>query len=180
MTDEKGVKCLSYTEDLKSKTNQGGLVGHKHKPKSVNVYGKSVNSDKDLVWLYEKYVALLLTNPKCSVLYKYSLSSGCCTPKSWFTDKPVGVNSLKKVVSNMMKDAGIKGHFTNHSLCASTMTRMFRKGVDEQLIKEVTRHKSNAVRLYKKPSASLLDAACKTVIEKESDMSSCLKKQKIS
>ncbi len=76
MTDEKGVKYLSYTEDLKSKTNQGGLASWKHKPKSVNVYGNSVNSDRDLVCLYEKYVALLPSNPKCSALYKYSLSSG--------------------------------------------------------------------------------------------------------
>ena len=179
LTDEKGVKYLSYTEDIKSKTNQGGLAGRKHKPKSVNVYGNSVNSDRDLVRLYEKYTALLPINLKCSVLYKYSLSSGCCTPKCWFPDKPVGVNSLKNVVSNMMKDAGIEGRFMNHSLRASTAMRMFRKGVDEQLIKEVTGHKSNAVRLYKRPSASLLDAACKTVVEKESDMSTTLKKQKL-
>ena len=178
MTDEKGVKYLSYTEDLKSKTNQGGLASWKHKPKSVNVYGNSVNSDRDLVCLYEKYVALLPSNPKCSALYKYSLSSGRCTPRCWFTDKPVGVNSLKKVISDM-KDAGIEGRFTNHSLRVSTVTRMFRKGVDEQLIKEVTGHKSDAVRLYKRPSASLLDAACKTVVEKESDMSTTLKKQKL-
>ena len=180
LTDEKGVKYLSYTEDTKSKTNQGGLAGRKHKPKAVNVYGNSVNSDRDLVRLYEKYIALLPSNPKCSALYKYSLSSGYCTPKCWFTDKPVGVNSLKKVVSNMMKDAGIEGCFTNHSLRASTAMRMFRKGVDEQLIKQVTGHKSDAVRLYKRPSSSLLDAACKTVVEKESDMSTTLKKQKLS
>ncbi len=180
LTDEKGVKYLSYTEDLKSKTNQGGLAGRKHKPTSVNVYGNSVNSDRDLVRLYKKYVLLLPSNPKCSALYKYSLTSGRCTLRCWFTDKPVGVNSLKKVISNMMKDAGIKGRFTNHSLRASMATCMFRKGVDEQLIKEVTGHKSDAVRLYKRPSANLLDAACKTVVEKESDMSSCLKKQKMS
>ena len=32
----------------------------------------------------------------------------------------------------------------------STCTRLFRKGVDPQLIKEQTRHKSEAVMLYKK------------------------------
>ena len=32
----------------------------------------------------------------------------------------------------------------------STCTRLFRKGVDPQLIKEQTRHKSEAVILYKK------------------------------
>ncbi len=49
----------------------------------------------------------------------------------WYTNKPVGVNTLKKVVSDMMKEAGIEGRFTNHSLRATTATRMYDKGIDE-------------------------------------------------
>ncbi len=78
-----------------------------------------------------------------------------------------------------MREAGVEGHFTNHSLRATTATRMFQKGVDEQLIKRVTGHKSDAVRLYKRTSESLVNAACKTVVERDSDMSSCLKKQNV-
>ncbi len=66
-----------------------------------------------------------------------------------------------------MKQAGIEGKFTNHSLCAMTATRMFQKGVDEQLIKCVTGHKSDAVRLYKRPSDKLIQSACQKVVEKE-------------
>ncbi len=53
MRDEKGRKYLSYTEDLKSKTNQGGISSRKYLPKTLNVYGNSENSDHDLVHLYE-------------------------------------------------------------------------------------------------------------------------------
>ena len=42
------------------------------------------------------------------------------------------------------------GNFKNHSMRKSTYTRLFRKGVDPQLIKEQTDHKSEAVMLYKK------------------------------
>ena len=49
----------------------------------------------------------------------------------------------------MMK-GGIEGNFKNHSMRKSTCTRLFRKGVDPQLIKEQTGHKSEAVMLYKK------------------------------
>ena len=41
----------------------------------------------------------------------------------------------------------MEGNFKNHSMGKSTCTR---KGVDPQLIKEQTGHKSEAVMLYKK------------------------------
>ena len=50
----------------------------------------------------------------------------------------------------MMEKGGIPGNFRNHSLRKSTCTRLFRKGMDPQLIKEQTGHKSDAVMLYKK------------------------------
>ena len=44
----------------------------------------------------------------------------------------------------------MEGNFKNYSMRKSTCTRLFRKGVDPQLIKEQTGHKSEAVMLYKK------------------------------
>ena len=44
----------------------------------------------------------------------------------------------------------MEGNFKNHSMRKSTCTRLFRKGVDPQLIKKQTGHKSEAVMLYKK------------------------------
>ena len=55
----------------------------------------------------------------------------------------------------MMEDAGIEGHFCNHSTRKSTCTRLFQKGVDPQLIKEQTGHKSNAVMRYKKSNLDM-------------------------
>ncbi|CAC5407722.1 unnamed protein product [Mytilus coruscus] len=49
-----------------------------------------------------------------------------------------------------VREAGIGGYRTNHSLRASAATRMYDAGVDEQLICEVTGHRSNAVRNYKR------------------------------
>ncbi len=65
----------------------------------------------------------------------------------------------------MMKEAGVEGRYTNHLLRATTATRMYEKGVDEQLIKEVTGHKSDVVRIYKHTSKTLMEKACKTVVE---------------
>ena len=44
----------------------------------------------------------------------------------------------------------MEGNFKNHSMRKSTCTRLFKKGVDPQLITEQTGHKSEAVMLYMK------------------------------
>ena len=53
--------------------------------------------------------------------------------------QPIGENSLSKVVSNLCKEAGFSGNFKNHSLRASSATRLFQQGVEEQLVAHVTR-----------------------------------------
>ena len=69
----------------------------------------------------------------------------------WYTNRSVGKNTLGGgYIEDMMKGGGVEGNFRNHFLRKSTGTRLFRKGVDPQLIKEQTGHKSEAVMLYKK------------------------------
>ena len=52
------------------------------------------------------------------------------------------------------EEGGFKATLKNHSMRKSTCTRLFRKGVDLQLIKEKTGHKSEAVMLYKKSNST--------------------------
>ena len=44
------------------------------------------------------------------------------------------------------------GKFTNHSLRATSASRMYQSNVPEQVIKEVTGHRSDCVRIYKRTS----------------------------
>ncbi len=90
--------------------------------------------------------------------------------------KPIGVNCLKKIVSNLTKQASLSGRFTNHSLHVTVATRMYTSGIDEQVIKEITGHKSDtdSVHTYKCTDEKLLEEAslsvmCKTTCEKPAD-----------
>ena len=57
------------------------------------------------------------------------------------------------MVQNMCQSAEITGHKTNHSLRATTASRLFHQGVDEQLIMERTGHHSlEGIRSYKRTS----------------------------
>jgi len=69
----------------------------------------------------------------------------------WYTAVAIGHNSLGNTVKRLCDSAGVQGYFTNHSLGASTATRLFEAGVDEQLIMLRTGHSTTSgVRSYKR------------------------------
>ncbi len=70
------------------------------------------------------------------------------TPTQWFSDVPVGVNKMGTIVKSICQKAGMEGYFMNHSLRATSATRMYQAGVPEKLICEVTGHRSATVREY--------------------------------
>ncbi len=164
-----GATYLQYVEDEQKKTNQGGLQGRRSERKVVKIWGNP-DPTRD-VRLFLKYTGLLPIDGKSEALYKYPLSDKKLTGKTWYADKPVGVNSLKKIVGNLAKEAGLVGHFTNHSLCAMAATRMYNGGVDEQVIKEITGHKSDSVRAYKHTNVGLLKRAASTIVDAQHDQS---------
>ncbi len=55
------------------------------------------------------------------------------------------------------------GHHSNHSLRATSASRLYEAGVDEQLIQERTGHRSNAVRGYKRTSSKLQQQVTQTL-----------------
>ena len=68
----------------------------------------------------------------------------------WYTCQPIGRNKLSGVVANLAKKAGISGKITNQSCRATAASRLCNENVDEQLICEVTGHRSNVVHGYKR------------------------------
>ncbi len=162
-----GTKFLEYCEDLQSKSNQGGLATRKWQPKVVKALGNS-DPSRNIVLLYDKYVLLLPPDPKCNALYKYELPPGKVTAHTWYQDCPLGVNAVAKVINTLMTRAGIPGRFTNHSLCVTAATRMFNTGVEEQVVKECTGHKSDAIRAYKRTSDTVLEQAERAAIGEKS------------
>ena len=147
--NEFGIRCLVYREDSVTKTNKGGLRDMKKERKIVWI---KPNSDltRCPVRIIEKYLNLLpLTGVKPN-LYLQSLKWP--RPNIWYNTVPVGINSIRKVVGSLLKDVGLDGYFTNHSLRRTCATRLFQAGEDVKLIKEVTGHISDAVTKYQETS----------------------------
>ena len=139
--DDQG-SFLLFKETV-SKTHQGGLKHKGAKPREAKCY-QNEEPHKCLVNLFRKYINLCAPEMLQNGLYLRPLASISDQSKLWYAKQYVGHNTLKRMVSDMMTEAGLgdKGHFTNHSLRASTATRLFRGGVDEQLIAGQTGHRS--------------------------------------
>ena len=54
----------------------------------------------------------------------------------------------------MLRDAGLDGFFSNHSLRRTCATRLFQAGQDVKIVKEITGHISDAVHKYQCTSTS--------------------------
>ncbi len=180
LVDEEGDKYLLFTQDLKSKTSQGGLSSKLDSGRQVKVYG-SENPVRNVVRLYEKYIGLLPQKAKHPDLFVYKLSERRRSPRVWYSDRPVGINVLKKTVKKLTTLAGLVGNFTNHSLRASCATRLYQSGEDEQTIKCITGHRSDTgVRLYKRILDDLLKSANKKICGETVNLEVCKKGRNVS
>ncbi|XP_028407815.1 uncharacterized protein LOC114530389 [Dendronephthya gigantea] len=149
---ETGLHYLEYREDV-SKTNAGGIKDRKLKRKVTRAYENKENKKRCIVRLYDKYVSLCPSVGAESSTAFYRTALKCPKPNCWYSSVPVGHNKLASTVKRLCELAGLSGYRTNHSLRATAATRMYDKGVDEQLICEKTGHRSDAVRAYKRTSS---------------------------
>ena len=62
---------------------------------------------------------------------------------SSYTNQRVGINSLKNILSELSKKSAISVRYTNHSLRATAITRMFQAQVEEKIIVETSGHKKS-------------------------------------
>ena len=137
---------LRYTEDV-SKNRPGGLKGRNITSKIVDHHENVDLPQWCFVRLHKKYIK----NPAVNAFYLQPAAKA--TEKCWYTCRPLGHNTLSKTISRLCAAAGISGFKTNHSLRASTATRLYDSGIDEQLVMEQTGHRSlPGVRSYKRTS----------------------------
>lgn len=135
-----GTDILRYTEDCQKNRN-GGLNERNIEPKVVDVY--ETESERNIVKLYKKYIGLRPSSGK-NIDNFYLQPLEIQTATKWYKDQALGENSLGSVIKKLFENAGISGHFTNHSLRRSKVSRMFQAGADKEEIKRQTGHRSDS------------------------------------
>ena len=156
MVDNQGETFILFNEDIGMKTNKGGIKQRKLQPKEVDVF--SVGGDRCPVAIIQKYLSLLPVNHNCTSFYfqprkKYSFDC-------WYLDRPAGVNRFRDTIKELCKTAKLPGFYSNHSLRSTACTKMYQSDISEQVIQEISGHRSVAVRSYKRTSQSQQKEAC--------------------
>ena len=178
-----GVAYLKYVPDV-SKTNQGGLKHRKVPQEETIHYANTSNPTRCLIRLYKLYNSKCPVDRPAGAFYLKPLKNP--GEAVWYQKVPVGHNVLSNTVGRLCKAAGFNGHYTNHSLRATTATRLFESGIDEQLIMQRTRHRStDAVRSYKRVTENLKEVTssvlnrCEPIQEQKSidEVSCCADKE---
>ena len=156
-----GYVYYQYTEYI-SKNNQHRFKDLNSSSKITRAYAQ-VDSRHCVVKLLDTYLAKL--HPEGSLFYMRPLESlPVDESKPWYTKQQVGVNKLKEVMPMLSKEAGCKLRYTNHSLRATVVTRMFSGGVPEKLIAEKSGHQSlTAFRRYEK-TGTIMEKSVDAVI----------------
>ena len=133
--------------------NQGGLQHRKKEPKKVVHHANVHCPERCLIRLFKLYNSKCPIDRPDSALYLRPLKEGV-----WYQKAPVGHNWLVNVIPRLFKQTGVSGKFTNHSLRATTATRLFDAGVNKQLITSRTGQSSTTgVRSYKHVTAQLCE-----------------------
>ena len=164
MSDPDGEVLLRYTEDIGLKTNKGGLRHRRVDPKSVDLYAAS-NSERCPLRVIIKYLSMMPKNRTCSAFYLQPRKK--FFGKSWYINRPAGVNTLRNVVKEICHDAGLPGYYSNHSLRSTAATKLYQNAIDEQIIQEITGHRSLAVRSYKRTSDKQRKMASKCLFDRD-------------
>ena len=169
-----GVRCIRYQEDRITKTHNGGLKDMKSDRKEGTIWPND-NFDRDPVRLIDKYLGLCPPLYSKSNFYLQSLRKP--TPSCWYQGQVVGGKSIGRFLPDVMKEAGIPGYFTGHSLRRSGGSRLFQAGVQRKIVKECTGHRSDAVDKYqitsdeqkKKVSSIIANKPSATVVTSSMD-----------
>lgn len=80
----------------------------------------------------------------------------------WYSIAPLGHNTLKSMLKNMFKSAGLDMKIiTNHNLRAMSITRMYEASIPEKMIMERSGHLSKeGLRSYERTSAQQVKSLC--------------------
>ena len=99
----------------------------------------------------------------------------------WYYKIAAGRETLGIVVAQVLKSASFEGYYSNHSLRRTCATRLYDKGLPEQLIQETTGHRSaDGARCYKHTSSSAKRRASEIVqgCLKEEDLTCKIRKKR--
>lgn len=137
--DASNKRFVTMVVTERTKNNAGGNKQIDQDYSDIRMY--EVNNDKlDPVALFEFYLSKL--NPDNCALFQKSKKNYSINDDVWYSKEVVGKNTLSSIMKNISQKAGLSQVYTNHCVRASTVTTLYRAGIDTRQICSITKHKN--------------------------------------
>ena len=164
----KSLVRYTYTEYV-SKNRAAGLKQLKQGNKVVHQYESSC-IERCHVLLLDKYLSKIPPEAKKKDIFylkpKSEAPQNVLEP--WYTAIPFGKNVLYSMMKTMAAEAQLDRKFTNHSLRAYGVTKLFKENVPEKLIMDRSGHRTiDGVRQYERVSDQQQFEVCRALENKE-------------
>ena len=149
-TDTEGKRYVTTNVTESTKNNPGGSKQKDQDYSDVRMY-EVKDSSLDPVSTFVMYITKLNAG-NINLFQKpkkiFSEESG------WYTQEVLGKNTLSNMMKVLSNKARLSQIYTNHCARASTVTTLYRAGVDTQRICSVTKHKNESTLAHYISSAS--------------------------
>ena len=160
--DDVGKRYVRIRQAERTKNYQGGSCQSDQDYHDVRMYETDMNSLLVQVNLYEFYISKL--NPRIDLLFQTSKkvydANGC-----WFKCEPLGKNVITKMIPTLSRKAGLSQVYTNHCVRASTVTALYKAGIEGRRICQLTKHKNeSSLAHYVNGSSSAQKRECSEIL----------------
>ena len=135
--DDPGARYVTEIQTEQTKNYQGGSKQKDQAYSDVRMYENTTPLDP--VGSFEFHILHL--NPNCQALFQTPNKHFKQDESRWFRNKPLGKNTIAKLMDNISVKAELSEKYTNHCIRASTVTALYQRGVDTKQIFAITKHK---------------------------------------
>ena len=152
--EERHLVRYKYTEFV-SKNHVGGLKQIRQENKVVHQY-ESEDLNRCHVLLLDKYISKLPPEAKAKDLFYMKPRSKIPVDPTapWYTAVQLGKNMLAEMMKRISEEAKLPTKYTNHSLRAYGVTKLFKSDIPDKLIMERSGHRSiEGMRKYQRTDA---------------------------
>lgn len=159
-TDENGRRYIYQAIDEFTKN-------HRESDTEMSIGGRAYENQecpsKCPVKIFEFYVSKL--NDSCSRLWQFPKSSFIESEESWYTNRPVGINTISKWMQKISVFCHLSQSYSNHCIRVTSISILGEKHSENE-IKEISGHRSiGALGIYKKISEEKRFAMSATLSE---------------
>lgn len=147
-TDENGRKLAKFNERT-TKTRKGTTRDSRPFPPVMTQ--NLTNPNHCPLFHLEMYLAKrpTMANDADAPFYLHPAAPSKISPDTWYSQRPLGINALGKMMKRIAFDGGLTGRLTNHSIRRTAISRLAGQNVEATIIAQLSGHRNiNSINNY--------------------------------